>query len=202
MKEAPPPLSQPALLPYGPSAFSLAAAISLQQLLSTAQTAKMASGVKVHDDVKKLFDDMKVVKANCDPGARCRLVFLGIDGDFIVPCRIIKQCDLDKSGTDPYDLIVEHLLKEECCYILYDCHYERRDVYKEDLVSIMWASDQAPIKKKMCYASSRKALTSTFSGIKYDFQVNDITELNTRAAFAETLGMVGEMNKLECKCVD
>lgn len=148
---------------------------------------KQASGVKVADQVKEIYNAMKLVKTEDNQMERMRLVIFHIDGSCIDVEKIFREKDLEKED-DVYKFVLSQLKADECRYILYDCHFETKESKKEELVFFLWAPDTAPIKLKMNYASSKEALRKILTGIKHEVQLNDKTDCGDRAAFGERLG--------------
>ncbi|XP_068596353.1 cofilin-1 [Brachionichthys hirsutus] len=155
----------------------------------------MASGVKVTDDVIRVFNDMKVRKAQAneeEKKKRKKAILFCLSKD-------LKSIVLDEEqeiligqvGTtvqDPYEHFVKMLPPGDCRYALYDATYETKETKKEDLVFIFWAPDSAPLKSKMIYASSKDAIKRKFEGIKHEWQVNGLEDLKDRHTLAEKLG--------------
>ncbi|KAK2922035.1 non-muscle cofilin 1-like [Channa argus] len=147
----------------------------------------MASGVKVADEVKDLYNEMKVKKTDADQRERLRLVVFVIKGGYIVPGQIYREKDLE--GKDVYQFFLSLLDPKQCSYLLYDCHYSTKEsAIKEDLVFVMWAPETAPIKLKMEYAASKDSIKKTMTGIKHELQMNDLADYGTRDNFAEKIG--------------
>ncbi|KAH0520016.1 Cofilin-1 [Microtus ochrogaster] len=59
---------------------------------------------------------------------------------------------------------------------------------KEDLVFIFWAPENAPLKSKMIYTSSKDAIKKKLTGIKHELQANCYEEVKDRCTLAEKLG--------------
>ncbi|XP_004077510.1 cofilin-2 [Oryzias latipes] len=147
----------------------------------------MASGVQVHDDVKTIMDEMKVVKADSDQNERIRLVVLEIKDGFIVIEKVLREKDL--ANQDVFKQFLSLLEPSRCCYILYDCHFETKESSrKEELVFVMWAPETGHIKEKMRYASSKDSLKKILTGIKHELQMNDLSDYGTRQSFGERMG--------------
>uniref|UniRef100_UPI00358FDCCB cofilin-2-like n=1 Tax=Myxine glutinosa TaxID=7769 RepID=UPI00358FDCCB len=49
------------------------------------------------------------------------------------------------------------------------------------------APDSAPLKSKMIYASSKSVIKRKFTGIKHEWQVNGLDDIQDRCALAEKL---------------
>ncbi|XP_064422472.1 cofilin-2-like [Latimeria chalumnae] len=154
----------------------------------------MASGVTVHDDVIKVFNDMKVRKSSTQEEVKKRkkavLFCLSDDKRYIIveEGKEILVGDIGVSVEDPYGAFVDLLPAADCRYALYDATYETRESKKEDLVFIFWAPENAPLKSKMIYASSKDAIKKKFTGIKHEWQVNGLEDINHISTLAEKLG--------------
>ncbi|KAK5853816.1 hypothetical protein PBY51_014940 [Eleginops maclovinus] len=145
----------------------------------------MASGVKVSDEVKQIFNEMKVVKNDADEKERIRIVLLWIDGDIKVE-KIYREKDLEDLN-DVFKFVKGLMRPDQSRYFLYDCHFETKDSgRKEELVFMMWAPDDAPMKSRMQYASSKNAMQRSVQGVKHCFEVHDIEDMDPDS-FAERL---------------
>ncbi|XP_067895409.1 cofilin-2 isoform X1 [Heterodontus francisci] len=154
----------------------------------------MASGVTVHDEVIKVFNDMKVRKSSSPEEVKKRkkaiLFCLSDDKKQIVveETKEILVGEIGETVQDPYTSFVQLLPQTDCRYALYDATYETKESKKEDLVFIFWAPERASLKSKMIYASSKDAIKKKFTGIKHEWQVNGLDEIQDRIALAEKLG--------------
>ncbi|KAL0983698.1 hypothetical protein UPYG_G00131490 [Umbra pygmaea] len=164
----------------------------------------MASGIAVHDDVVKIFDQIRLRLQGADKQEQLKLVLFKIseDGKCIIvdEKNCLKMKDV-KGEEDVFKKIVNTMPMKDCCYALYDCSWDSKDSPKEDLVFIMWVPELASIKEKMKYASSKQYLKAKFHGLKFEWQVNDISDAKDSSAFIEKLGGKGVVKKLEGKDV-
>uniref|UniRef100_UPI00358EDDE2 cofilin-2-like n=2 Tax=Myxine glutinosa TaxID=7769 RepID=UPI00358EDDE2 len=153
----------------------------------------MASGVKVNDEVVQVFNEMKVRKASSaeDVKKRKKAVLFCLSADMreiiVEKGNEILVGDVGCTIEDPYTAFVKMLPLEDCRYALYDATYETQDSKKEDLVFVFWAPDSAPLKSKMIYASSKSVIKRKFTGIKHEWQVNGLDDIQDRCALAEKL---------------
>ncbi|KAK9518213.1 hypothetical protein VZT92_023525 [Zoarces viviparus] len=154
----------------------------------------MASGVKVTDEVIAVFNDMKVRKAQPsedEKKKRKKAILFCLSAD-------LKNIVLDEGKeillgdlvniSDPFGHFVGMLPPKDCRYALYDATFETKETKKEDLVFIFWAPEDAPLKSKMIYASSKDAIKRKFQGIKHEWQVNGLEDLKDQKTLAEKLG--------------
>ncbi|XP_071754112.1 non-muscle cofilin 1-like [Centroberyx gerrardi] len=160
----------------------------------------MASGVRVSDEVMELFKKMRVHHSGDDYQEHSKFVVLKIDdGKIIVDEEHnLKVKDL-KGDDNVYKTLTSHLPKKQCCYALYDCCYETKETAKDDLVFIMWAPQDAPIKQRMVYASSYTAFKKALPGIKHEWQINDDSDICDEHCLLEKLGPKGMVRVLEGK---
>ncbi|XP_016133648.1 cofilin-2-like [Sinocyclocheilus grahami] len=100
----------------------------------------------------------------------------------------MRRCDEVPDSDDPYACFAKLLPLNDCRYGLYDATYETKESKKEDLVFIFWAPEGAPLKSKMIYASSKDAIKKKFTGIKHEWQVNGLDDIQDRSTLAEKLG--------------
>ncbi|XP_071337294.1 non-muscle cofilin 1-like [Trachinotus anak] len=181
-------MSQPALLPYDPLSILTAAAIFPLLPAPSHITSKMASGVKVADDVKVIINEMKVVKSDADQMERIRLVTFYINDGYINIEQTYRQKDIDNEE-DIFKFFLSKMDPRQCRYMLYDCHFETKEsIKKEELVFVLWAPEEAIVKDKMNYASSKQYLKKVMTGIKHELQINDIADFKDRDNFAEKMG--------------
>lgn len=148
----------------------------------------------MHDEVIKVFNDMKVRKYSSPEEVKKRkkavLFCLSDDKKQIIveDAREILVGEIGESVQDPYASFVKLLPLADCRYALYDATYETKESKKEDLVFIFWAPELASLKSKMIYASSKDAIKKKFTGIKHEWQVNGLEEIQDRTTLAEKLG--------------
>lgn len=126
------------------------------------------SGVSLSDEIKPLFDDMKHgKKVN-------RYLQMKMSEDF-------KEIVVDKSApkSESYDDFVAQLPPKECRYAVVDFAYEGNETgSKEVLIFVVWCPDNASVKHKMLYASSKDAVKSTCTGVAAEIQATDFDEVS------------------------
>ncbi|XP_061766530.1 non-muscle cofilin 1-like [Nerophis ophidion] len=155
----------------------------------------MASGVKVADDVKEMFENMKL---NTQSDERIRVMALGIKNSMIQITDVVRQKDI-KENSDAFQEFKRIMLEKSCCYIIYDCHYEKCEQGgQEDLVFSMWTPDTATVSSKMLYASSKGAFKNLLKGVKHVLQLNSREDIDSMQDFASKLG--GRVLSIEGKC--
>ncbi|XP_007891564.1 cofilin-2 isoform X2 [Callorhinchus milii] len=151
----------------------------------------MASGVRVNEDVIKVFNEMKVRKSSTLEEIKKRkkgVLFVLSDNKKEIIVEKNKEILVGDDVADPYATFVKLLPLNDCRYALYDATYETRESKKEDLVFIFWAPEGASLKSKMIYASSKDSIKKRLTGIKHEWQVNGLDEIQDRRTLAEKLG--------------
>jgi len=74
---------------------------------------------------------------------------------------------------------------EHPVYVVYDFHYYRKQSHHADvsvsndkIILICWSPDNAPVKKKMLFASTKDHLKRSFEGVSKEFQASDMDDLD------------------------
>ncbi|XP_072533526.1 non-muscle cofilin 1-like [Salminus brasiliensis] len=136
----------------------------------------MASGVAISDEVVSFYEKIRVRYQGSEEKERFKLVIMRMSEDqksiIVDHGSSLKIKDIENED-NIFKKVVSMLPEKDCRYALYDCTYETKESLKEDLVFIMWAPEDAPLKSKMVYASSKGALRSKLPGLKFEWQVND-----------------------------
>lgn len=132
----------------------------------------MASGVKVADSCKTIYEEVKKDK-------KYRYVIFHIkDG---------KEIDIEKIGNrdlsyDDFLADIKNAGNEECRYGLFDFEYTHQcqgtsDISKKQKLFLMlWCPDTATVKRKMVYSSSFDALKRALPGLSKSIQATDLNE--------------------------
>ena len=98
-------------------------------------------------------------------------------------CRVADQLGrivVEHSGPKgaPYDSFVACLPDADCRYAVWDHALENNDGCKiTRLVFVLWSPDNAPLKSKMLYASSKDFLKQQLDGIGVELQATDESEV-------------------------
>jgi len=85
---------------------------------------------------------------------------------------------VEKSGDESdYDTFVNHLPETACRYAVYDFAFEKEGGKRNKLTFFSWAPDNAKIKDKMVFASSKDVLRRALVGISAEIQGTDFDEV-------------------------
>ncbi|CAL1712471.1 unnamed protein product [Somion occarium] len=82
------------------------------------------------------------------------------------------------SSDNSYETFLADLPEAECRWAIYDFEFERPGEGKRNkLLFVTWAPDDAKIKQKMLFASSKDALRRSLVGISTEIQGTDYSEV-------------------------
>jgi len=136
----------------------------------------MASGVSVSKDVKDVYEAMKMKKEH----KYC--VFRLNPG--LTEIIVEKQAAPDAT----YEDLVQDLLNAvddkgtaECRYAVMDMPYTKGGIEKSKILFFAWSPDNAKVKNKMLYASSKDALVKDIEAGITKIQANDDGDLDKKA---------------------
>jgi len=125
----------------------------------------MASGVGVNS---KCLDDFQALKLK----KTSKYIIFGLSKD-------LKEVVVEKTSTDQeYENFLVDLPENECRWAIYDFEFEKEGGGKRNkIVFISWSPDDAKIKQKMLFASSRDALRRALVGVAVEIQGTDYSEV-------------------------
>ncbi|XP_051504669.1 non-muscle cofilin 1-like [Myxocyprinus asiaticus] len=162
----------------------------------------MTSGVAISDEVVNLYNSIKVRHQGAEEKERFKLLIMRISDDqkgiIVDHENCLRNKDVENEA-DIFQTIINKLPPKECRYALYDCTYVGNSLM-EDLVFIMWAPEDASMRSKMVYSSSKAALKSKMPGLKFEWQVNDCADKQV-SCLVEKLGGRGKVKTVEGKSV-
>lgn len=128
-----------------------------------------SSGVAVSDEVVELFNDMKLRH-----NTKYMLCTINRDAGEI---QLLKRVETG-AGKTTYDEFVQALPPKTGMYGIYDFDYETVEGgQRSKLMFVVWAPDDAPIKEKMLYASSKDGFKKKIVGIQIEVQGTDYDEV-------------------------
>ena len=136
----------------------------------------MSSGVAVADDCVTVYESMKIKK-------ECKWVVYAIkDKKTIIVEKEGKTADFaGKEPQDVFDEMCKNFPDDEARYAVFDCPIiAKSGAETNKLIFMMWNSDNAPVKSKMLYASSKDALKKKLTGIENEYQATDRGELDLK----------------------
>merc|ERR1712176_1370299 len=87
------------------------------------------------------------------------------------------ECKGEKEAT--FDEFAKKLPDGDCRYAVYDVKINTKSGGETNkLIFISWSDDNASVKPKMLYASSKDALKKTLSGINDEYQATERADLD------------------------
>jgi len=131
----------------------------------------MSSGVAVRQEVQDRFQEIKL--RHCYRYILCKLT-----DDLKEIC--VEKC-ADKGAS--YDEFLQDMQAArsagECRYAVYDAEYTTSNgQHRNKLVFILWAPEDAKLKQKMVYTSSKDAIKKKVDGIAKEIQATDNDEIS------------------------
>jgi len=132
--------------------------------------ANASSGVAVSDDCKLKFQELQRKKA-------FRFIVFKIDDK--VQHITVEKC----GGPDAtYEEFAAALPENDCRYGVYDFDFTAEDgeinCQKSKIFFIAWSPSVSRVRSKMIYASSKDKFKRELSGIHYELQATDPTEMD------------------------
>merc|ERR1719450_1239561 len=127
----------------------------------------MSSGVQVKDECEKEFTEMKI------RSSYSYLIFKITDDK--------KYIEIEKKGEKgaSFAEFTACLPDNECRYAVLDVVIDTKSgATTNKLIFIAWSDDNASVKPKMLYASSKDALKKTLTGINEEYQATDRGDLD------------------------
>ncbi|WFD30990.1 cofilin [Malassezia sp. CBS 17886] len=126
----------------------------------------MSSGVKVNPECLEKYQSLKLGKK-----IKYLIYELSSDNTEIVVAKTSESQD--------YDDFVAELPPGECRYAIYDFEFEKGNEGKRNKICfVTWSPDDAKVKQKMLYASSKDALRRALVGIATEIQGTDSSEVS------------------------
>jgi len=130
----------------------------------------MASGVSVQQECVTAFNDVKL-------GHKFRYLVYSLTDD-LRQIRVLKAAPPNTTFDDFVDDLKEAEDKRECRYGVFDAEYKLKDGQnRTKLVFFLWSPENATVKQKMVYTSSKDAIKKALVGIGKEVQACDYGDL-------------------------
>ncbi|GAA5985433.1 hypothetical protein JCM10908_006972 [Rhodotorula pacifica] len=124
----------------------------------------MSSGVQVHSQCLDSFQELKL-------GKKTKYIVFKLSSDN-------TQIEVEKtSASASYDDFLNDLPPNSPRYAVYDFEYEKDGGKRNKICFYAWSPDEAKIKEKMLYASSKDALRRSLVGVANEIQGTDSSEV-------------------------
>ncbi|KAI0049713.1 hypothetical protein FA95DRAFT_1515406, partial [Auriscalpium vulgare] len=125
----------------------------------------MSSGVAVNPACLEAFQELKL-------GKKLKYIIYAVSDDK-TEIVVVKS-----SKTANYDEFLGDLPEADCRWAVYDFEFEKEGGGKRNKICFYsWAPDDAKIKSKMLFASSKDALRRALVGIAAEIQGTDYSEV-------------------------
>ncbi|WVQ85628.1 cofilin [Cryptococcus sp. DSM 104549] len=136
----------------------------------------MSSGVQPTQEVFDKFQELKT-------GKKLTYVIYGLSED--KRSIVVLKTSEDKD----FDALVGDLPEKECRWAVYDFEYTLPggEGIRNKLCFIVWSPDDANVKNKMMYASSKDAIRRRFDGIHIEIQATDFSEITKDTVLEKAL---------------
>eukprot|EP00735_Rhodelphis_limneticus_P002000 TRINITY_DN1273_c0_g1::TRINITY_DN1273_c0_g1_i1::g.26886::m.26886 TRINITY_DN1273_c0_g1::TRINITY_DN1273_c0_g1_i1::g.26886 ORF type:complete len:163 (+),score=64.39,sp/P78929/COFI_SCHPO/41.78/6e-24,Cofilin_ADF/PF00241.15/6.1e-27 TRINITY_DN1273_c0_g1_i1:41-490(+) len=137
----------------------------------------MASGVQVAAEVCDAWQELRTRKL------ACIVAKISDDKTSIVIEAKYREEDLDgatlaeKYETFARALVAPEKYQNESRYVFYDFPFTKGGLDQTKCILLVWCPDDAPVKNKMLYTSSKKGLVSKLDGIAKELQATDPSEM-------------------------
>jgi len=112
-----------------------------------------------------------------------------------------------KADPDDFEKFRSHLIPNKCRYGIYITQIacqgsDGMKAYRDKIIFVTWAPDNARIKDKMMIASSKESIKKACVGIHYDFQFSceqdsEATEWMDKIGEAATMKIAGDIVEFE-----
>jgi cofilin len=126
----------------------------------------MASGVGVNSECIEAFQTLKL-------GKKQKYIIFTLN-------KTNTEIVVQKTSDDQdYDTFLADLPETECRWAIYDFEFEKEGAGKRNkIVFLSWSPDDAKVKQKMVFASSRDALKRALTGVSVEIQGTDYSEVS------------------------
>ncbi|KAG7445856.1 actin depolymerizing factor, partial [Guyanagaster necrorhizus] len=124
-----------------------------------------SSGIGVNSECLEKYQELKL-------GKKTKYIIFALSKE---KTEIIVE---KTSESTSYDEFVSDLPEAECRWAIYDFEFEKEGAGKRNKICFFsWSPDDAKIKDKMLFASSKDALRRSFVGIAVEIQGTDFSEV-------------------------
>ncbi|WWD18172.1 cofilin [Kwoniella shandongensis] len=136
----------------------------------------MSSGVQPSQECLEKFQELKT-------GKKLSYVIYGLSDDkrSIIVLKTSEDKDFDK--------FIAELPEKECRWAVYDFEFELPggEGTRNKLTFVMWSPDDANVRNKMVFASSKDALRRRLEGIHIEIQATEYSEITKEAILDKAL---------------
>jgi hypothetical protein len=149
------------------------------------------SGVELDKAVKPTFQEVgKSIR-----GFKLKISKVKLNGVMKDVCAIDEESTLPLDAKTPFQtLVMSGLEDNEPCYIVVQVMFEDTEGKLNDkVVFITWCSDDANVKRRMLYASSKGEIAKTLQSVglqdSHVFEIHNTEEANIDAVLSKLVGV-------------
>ncbi|GBE83055.1 hypothetical protein BKA93DRAFT_560165 [Sparassis latifolia] len=124
----------------------------------------MASGIGVNSECLEAFQELKL-------GKKSKYIIFKINDEHTEV--VVEKTSPSKS----YEDFLADLPEGECRWAIYDFEYEKEGGIRNKITFFSWSPDDAKIKAKMMFASSKDGLRRSLVGVAHEIQGTDYSEV-------------------------
>jgi len=129
-----------------------------------------ASGISCNKECIDAFQDLKLKK-------KYQYIVFNINKES-------TEIVVERSGDEDYEEFLNSLPEDQCRWAIYDFKFEKEGGGQRNKITFLsWSPDDAKIKQKMLFASSRDALKRALTGIAIEVQGSDLSEVAYEIVF-------------------
>jgi len=133
------------------------------------------SGVGVSDQCITKYNELKLGKA-----IKYIIYKLSDDKKTIVVLTDSAADEAPAGSEAAYEKFLEHLPENDCRYAVYDFEYQLAggEGSRSKICFYAWSPDDAPVRAKMIYSSSKDSLRRALQGVATEIQGTDFSEVS------------------------
>lgn len=144
----------------------------------------MASGVAVDPEVIAEYNELKLRH-------HCRYIIFSMSGD-LKKIIVLKKGPLESNYDDFVSDMEDAANERQCRYAVYDAKYALKNGQaREKLVFYVWCPENATVKQKMLYTSSKDTIKKSLVGVNKEVQCTDSAELSWENTLDKLLSTEG-----------
>jgi len=146
----------------------------------------MASGVAIRDECIERYDELQ----SQTKGHRAIIFRIEMQKEIVVDDVITK---VEGAGPETmeqeWDNFCSKFPDKDCRYAVFDFEYDLGDDgVRRKIIFMAWADDDAKVRPKMLYASSKDAFRKCLSGVGIEMQCTDRGGLSVSEAIKKVKG--------------
>jgi len=133
----------------------------------------MSSGVKASSDCVTAYNDLKLAH-------KYKYIIYSLNKDYSEIIIEHTATPDGRSNEDAFNEFREKLPSDDGRYAVFDFEFEKADGSgkRNKICFVSWSPDNAKVRPKMTYASSKDGLRKALVGLQVELQANDIADID------------------------